>query len=247
MNRNLFVLLFLTVALCCPTRSLARDNNPVNGGFILGLEYFTPLPSSSMHDMLYPNFGFYVDQKDWYLEATIVGAIRFLGGVDAAPPLWGALNNWDDNPGRLKMLSTNFRYAYWKSGRHKFDAGGVFDLWWLTPYVDGRPLGNVVFNVGPAAGYGYHGDIFALSAAFQAGLGMGGFSLLNPFVGFELFGCWQVADWFGLYLKGLVRAQSFDYSGHEPNDPTADATVYDVREWELMFQAEAGIVIGIFR
>ncbi len=257
MNRNLFLLLFLAVALCCPTPLLARSNNPVEGGLILGLEYFTPLPSSSMHDMLYPNLGIYIDRESFYLEATtavpflladgIVGAIRFLSGVDAAPPLWGVLNNWDDNPGRLKMLSANYRYSVWKSGRHKFDAGGVFDVWWLTPFIQGKSLGNVMFNVGPTAGYGYHGDIFALTAAVQTGLGMGGFSLLNPFAGFEVFGRWQVADWFGLYLKGLVRAQSFDYSGHEPNDPTVDPRIYDLREWETMFQAEAGFVIGLFR
>ena len=257
MNRNLFVLLSLACVLSFPASSLARSNNPVDGGFTLGMEHFTPLPSSSMHDMLYPNLGFYIDQKTWYLDATaavpilladgIVGAIRFLGGVDAAPPLWGVLNDWDDNPGRLKMLSANFRYSYWNSGRHKFDAGGVFDLWWLTPYIDGKPLGNVVFNLGPTAGYGYHGDIFALTAVAQAGLGMGAFSLLNPFAGFEVFGRWQVADWFGLYLKGLVRAQNFDYSGHEPNDPSVDAGIYDIREWELMFKAEAGFVFGSFR
>lgn len=251
--------LMLLVALIMAAHSASAEEHRVtNGGIYGGLSYFSALPDSTLSDFLYPDVGFAFDRKRHFadigsafpvlLPDLILSAIRFLGGTDALPPLWDGLNGGEENPGRMVILHGNYRYAFFNNGPHKFDAGGLFDAWWMSPQVAGVNFGNITWNLAPTIGYGFASDAFSINVAAEAGNGFANAGTFNPFLGLQALARVRLGKWVGLYARFHVRHQSFDYSNHESYDVTnTPPEVFDVRRSETMFTADAGVIFTVGR
>ncbi len=244
-----FILLLLTQPV------LAEDYGDSSAGIYAGLSYFTPLPDSGINDFLYPDIGFQLDTPKHFLDVgsnfpvlipdLLASAVRFLAGTDALPPLWGALNGDEDNPGRMVIMRGNYRYAFFDNAAHKFDVGGLFDAWWMSPEVAGKHFGNIAWNLGPTIGYRFRSGPFIGHLMAEAGNGFSNWGTFNPFVGLQAMARVRLGKAFGLYCRLHVRQQNFDYSGFEPNDYEYQPEQFDVRMWETMFTADAGLIVHI--
>jgi hypothetical protein len=234
---------------------LAKDYKKSSAAVSAGLGYFSTLPGSGIHDFLYPDIGYQLDTDKHFLDAgsnfpmlipdLLVSAVRFLGGTDALPPLWGALNGGEENPGRMIIMRGNYRYAFFQNDGHKFDVGGLFDAWWMSPEVEGKHFGNITWNLGPSVGYRYRSGPFVGHLMMEVGNGFSGWGSFNPFYGLQALARVRLGKVFGLYCRLHVRQQNFDYSGFEPNGIEYQPEQFDVRMWETMFTADAGFVFHL--
>lgn len=255
--KELRLVVFLSAVLCCGAASAQEEGSRAkNGGVYIGADYFTGLGDTGLHDFLYLTPGVVVDQPLWHLDIRssavfaipdgILALFSFLSGGDGQMPLWQALNDGDSNTGNLRMLEAEFRYTLKQVGVHKFDVGGMFDTWWMSPSVQGDHFGNVVWNVGPSAGWGYRGEAVSCNVSLQAGNGFSDYGTFNPFVGAEAFVRVQLAWYFGLYARVLTRLQNYDYSGFESNDPAYPPEVFDIRKTETTLSLDAGLLLEVF-
>lgn len=234
----------------------AEERSEGIGGVYLGVDYFTGIAGSDLHDFLYIIPGIVVDEPTWHLDVrsfafigipdAILGAFTYLATGDAEIPLWNALNNGDENPGCLRMMETEFRYALKQRDGHKLDLGGLFDVWWMSPAVRGDHFGNILWNLGASAGWGYQNGQFASNLTLQVGNGFSDTGGFNPFWGAEAFVRVKLFTYFGLYARVLTRLQNYDFSGYDSNDPMLPSEAYDFRTWELTISADAGIVLLVF-
>ncbi|GEM_PF-4640294 len=233
-----------------------REQNPVGGGIYLGADYFTGTADTGLHDFLYIVPGLVVDEPTWHLDVRsaavvlipdgIFALFGFLASGESDFPLWGSLNADDDNPGCLRMLESEFRYAFKTMGDHKLDAGMLFDVWWMTPFVAGKQFANIVWNLGPSVGWGFKGRIIGTNLSLQAGNGFSAWGNFNPFVGAEAMVRLQVWKGFGLYARALGRLQNYDYSGFESNDMKYPPELFDIRKWEFTMSADVGLMLHAF-
>ena len=250
-----WLVLALTVSLASTATAADAEAPSPDGprGVYLGLDYFTPLGDTGMHDMLYPIPGLLWQEGPAYFEArsflvvglpdALAAAVDFLGGGDGDMPVWEGLNNGDPNPGCLKMMEFGFRWAFLQRGALRLDAGGLFDLWWMSPAVKGVHFGNLMWNLGPSVGLGLAHRDAALNLALSVGNGFSNSSNLNPFVGTEAFARLRVWRWLGLYLRGQLRVQSQDYSGFSPNDPSVSDRDFDIRVWRGFVSGDGGVMV----
>ena len=246
--------LVVALALVCPAPSRAGEVRVTDGGVYLGLDYFTGLDGLGIHDALYLTPGVMIDTGSFHLDVRssavllipdgIVGAMRFLAGVDAPPPLWDGLNSGDTNIGLLRMLESEFRYTLRKGGAMKLDLGGLFDLWWMNPEVHGKRFGNIVWNLGPSAGWGLASESVSLNVSVQVGNGFTGWGDFNPFFGAETVVRVKLVGILGAYAHAHFRRQSFDYSGFESNDINYPDSWFDIRRWEDYLSVDAGLMLG---
>jgi hypothetical protein len=250
----------LALAIAAP-RPLAAESgyHPEWRGVSVGLDYFRSLQSDSMHDMLYPRVGAHAEFERWHVEGDtflpfllvdfVVAAIGFLGTGETHPPFWNGLNNKDPNPGRMLILDSALRYALLSKGAHRLDLGGRFDVWWLSPYVKGKRVSILSWNLGPSLGYTFWADGVSVTTAVNLGNAFTDQAAWNPTLGGDLALRARIWDRLGLYVRGRVRAEHINYSNYEPPpyDPSYKATDFDLSRWEPMLALDAGIIVGFGR
>jgi hypothetical protein len=115
----------------------------------------------------------------------------------------------------------------------------------MSPEVAGKHFGNISWNLGPSVGYRYRSGPFVGHLMMEVGNGFSGWGDFNPFYGLQALGRVRLGEVFGLYCRFHVRQQNFDYSGFEPNGIEYQPEQFDVRIWETMFTADAGLVFHI--
>lgn len=234
----------------------AKEHNVRDGGIYLGVDYFTGTVDSGMHDFLYLVPGFTLDLPKIHFDIRsqaiilipdgIIGAMRYLATGNEDIPLWSGLNDGDENPGNLRMLESEFRYTLLSSGKQKLDVGGLFDVWWMNPFVEGTHFGNVVWNVGPSVGWGFRGSRVSSNISLNIGNGFSDWGAFNPFFGIEAFVRVQLTGILGLYARVLTRSQNYDYSGFESNDTAIPPETFDIRKWEFTLSIDGGLMLGLW-
>lgn len=251
MKKAVVVLCLVAVSSLPPSLAVAGEID--SSGVYLGLDYFTELTSSGFNDFLYVTPGIVFNEPGWFLDVrtsaivaipdAIIGAFMFLASSDSDIPLWSALNNGDDNPGSIRMLESEFRYSLWNHGGHKLDVGGLFDLWWMSPSVKGKHFGNIMWNLGPSAGWGYQSQHFSANASLSFGNGFSSSGVFNPFFSAEGFAQVRVVGPLGVYARFVLRHQSYDYSDFESNDINYPPEVFDIREWGTTLSIDGGLIL----
>jgi hypothetical protein len=247
-------LMAFVLTLMIPAAGFPGNGQASSGWIYLGVDYFTATPASGIHDALYLVPGIVIARRDYHFDLrsslavalpdALVGAVRYLSGKDSLPPLWDALNHGDDNIGLLRILESQFRYTVWRAGASKVDLGGLFDVWWMFPWVRGTQFGNIVWNLGPSVGWGYSSGALAANLSVEAGNGFSDTGAFNPFLGAEGTIRVRLHDSFGLYARCRFRRQSYDYSGFSPNDPTVPDDLFDIRRRQNNLSLDVGFLVG---
>jgi hypothetical protein len=232
-------------------REIWRGKGASRGGLLVGLNYSFGLTPSTLKDYLYPSFGWSYDWNRFHLDVIcplpwlfidfVAGGIGYIaGGGDLTLPLWDGLND-EDEPGRAEMLTLRARYAFFAADGHKLDAGILFDVWQVSPWVHDRFVGLINADLAPSVGYGYSSKHFGMNLALDAGNGFNQISNWNPFVGADLMCRFRLGEIAGLYLKVMFRAQRFDYHDYTPSGNVPDPEVYRISRWEKAMAVDAGL------
>ena len=226
--KRILVPVLLIIMIGIPSSVSAKRYHVTNGGFILGMDYFTSLEESHHDDFFYWHIGALHEREKYYIDVNIsflpllidfiAGVFRAIKTGELGFPIWEGLNDDTPDPGRLRLLDTVGRYSLYTHRGHKLDVGLGYDAWSMgarfypvlspgeiaeLPGYYGDDIDEVVFsstyhNVSFSAGYGFRSDYFSTNISFDLG---NGFNSRTT--------AWN--PYFG--AEALSRVKFFDYMG----------------------------------